>query len=93
MLQLNEARRDSCDVTLLVGKSDTAGSLGILQFWIGVDASVANAAVQSIHDHGQFNWRERIEHVGHARRAVNVTCSEWTRNAADEDGLSRIQRL
>ena len=59
VLQLNEASADGGDVALLVGEGDAAGSLRVLQLRVGVDAGVADAAVQPVHDHRQLHWGER----------------------------------
>ena len=51
MLQLDETSGDGSDVALLAGESHSTGALRILQFRIRVDASIANATVQSVHNH------------------------------------------
>ena len=55
MLQLDEPRADGRDVALLVGEGHSSGPLRILQLGVSVDAGVANAAVQSVHNHGELN--------------------------------------
>lgn len=52
VLQLNKAGADSGDVALLVGEGHASGALRVLELWIRVDASVAHASVQPIHNHG-----------------------------------------
>jgi hypothetical protein len=74
VLELDEPSANGGDVALLVREGDSAGALGVLQLGIGVDASVADAAVQPVHDHGKFDGLQ------------------WPGDAADEDGLPRIQR-
>lgn len=63
MLQLNKARRDGCNVALLVRKGDPSSALWVFQLWVGVDACVANSPVQSVHDHCQL---DRLEWAGYA---------------------------
>ena len=57
MLQLNESSADGSDVALLIGEGHTTRPLGVLELRVGVDASVADAAIQTIHDHGQLHCR------------------------------------
>lgn len=63
VLQLNETSGDGGDVALLVGEGDPASSLWILELGIGVDAGVTDAAVEAIHDHGEFDRLERSRHA------------------------------
>lgn len=74
MLQLYESGRDGSYVALLIAEGDSAGSFGILELRIGVDAGVTDTAVEPVHDHGELHGLQRPRH------------------AADEDGLSRIER-
>lgn len=55
VLQLNKASADCCDVALLIGEGHAAGSLWVLEFWVGVYPSVANTSVESVHDHSQLH--------------------------------------
>lgn len=55
VLQLNKAGADGSDVALLVGEGHASGALRVLELWICVDAGVADAAVQPIHNHGQLH--------------------------------------
>lgn len=55
VLQLDKASADSSNVALLVREGDPPGSLGVLQLGVCVDAGVANATVQAVHDHGQLH--------------------------------------
>lgn len=55
VLQLNEASTDGSDVALLIGEGDAAGSLRVLELRVGVDAGVADAPVQPVHDHSQLH--------------------------------------
>lgn len=57
VLQLNESGADGSDVALLIGEGHAARSLGVLQLWVSIDASVADATIQTIHDHGQLHCR------------------------------------
>lgn len=57
MLQLYKASTDSSNVALLIREGDPPRSLGVLQLRVCVDASVANAAVQAVHDHGQLHCK------------------------------------
>ena len=63
MLELHEASADGSDVALLIGESHSAGTLGILQLRVRVDASIAHPTVQTIHDHGQLDWKEDKQSV------------------------------
>lgn len=58
VLELDESGADGCDVALLVTEGDAAGALGILQLRVRVDARVAHATVQAVHDHRKFNCQE-----------------------------------
>ena len=58
MLQLDEPGADGGDVALLVGEGDAPRALRVPQLGIGVDARVAHAPVQAVHDHGQFNCNQ-----------------------------------
>lgn len=55
VLQLNEAGADGGDVALLIREGHAAGSLWVLELWVGVDAGVADTSVQPVHDHGQLH--------------------------------------
>lgn len=55
MLQLYKASTDSSNVALLIREGDPPCSLGVLQLRVGVDASVADPAVQTVHNHGQLH--------------------------------------
>lgn len=55
MLQLDESGADGGDVTLLIGEGHSPRPLRVLELRIGVDAGVADAAVEAVHDHGQLN--------------------------------------
>lgn len=55
VLQLHEARADGGDVALLVAKRHAAGALGVLELGVRVDTRIAHAAIQPVHDHGQFH--------------------------------------
>lgn len=55
VLQLDESGADGGDVALLIGEGHSSRPLRVLELWIGVDARVAHAAIETIHDHGQFN--------------------------------------
>lgn len=61
VLQLNEASADGGDVALLIGEGHAAGSLRIFELRVGVDASVANASVEPVHDHSQLHLRAEGE--------------------------------
>lgn len=61
VLQLYKASTDSSNVALLIREGDPPCSLGVLQLGVGVDASVANAPIQTVHDHGQLHCRGREE--------------------------------
>ena len=65
VLQLDEAGADSGDVALLVREGHTARSLGVLQLRVCVDARVADAPVQAVHDHGQLHCS-----AGHSMEAT-----------------------
>ena len=65
VLQLDEAGADSGDVALLVGEGHAARPLGVLELRVGVDARVADAPVQAVHDHGQLHCT-----TGHSREAT-----------------------
>ncbi|TNN88615.1 hypothetical protein EYF80_000947 [Liparis tanakae] len=54
-VKLDKASADSSDVALLIREGDPPGSLGVLQLGVCVDAGVANATVQAVHDHGQLH--------------------------------------
>lgn len=56
VLQLDESSTDSGNVALLIGKGHSPRPLGILELRIGVDSRVADAAVQTVHNHGQLDW-------------------------------------
>lgn len=58
VLQLNETSADGSDVALLIGEGHTAGSFRVFEFWVSVDAGVANTSVQPVHDHSQLHWRK-----------------------------------
>lgn len=55
MLQLDEAGTDGRDVALLIGKRHPSSSLRVLQLWVGVNASIADAPIQPVHDHRQLH--------------------------------------
>lgn len=81
VLQLHEAGRDGRDVALLVGEGHAAGSLRVLELRVGVDARVAHAAVESVHDHGQLDGLERSWYSAYEYRLARV---EWLRAVHDE---------
>lgn len=56
VLQLDKASADSSYVALLIREGDPPRSLGVLQLRIGVDAGVANATIEAVHDHGKLHW-------------------------------------
>lgn len=62
VLQLNEAGADGGDVALLVGEGHAAGALRVLELRVGVDAGVADASVQTVHDHSQLHLRGDRDH-------------------------------
>ena len=62
MLQLYKASTDSSNVALLIRESDPPCSLGVFQLGVRVDAGVANAAVQTVHDHGQLHCKGKNTH-------------------------------
>lgn len=51
VLQLNESGADGSDVALLIGEGHAARPLGVLELRVSVDAGVAHAAIQPVHDH------------------------------------------
>lgn len=55
VLQLNEASADGSDVALLIGESHTTCALWVFELWVCVDAGVADASIQAVHDHSQLN--------------------------------------
>lgn len=57
MLQLYKASTDSSNVALLIREGDPPRSLGVLQLRVCVDASVANPAIEAVHDHGQLHCK------------------------------------
>lgn len=57
MLQLHEPGGDRRYVALLVRERHAAGAFRILELGIRVNASVAHATVQPVHDHRQFSWK------------------------------------
>lgn len=59
VLQLHEAGANGSNVGLLVGEGNTAGALRVLQLRIGVDASIADTAVEPVHDHRQLHCKTR----------------------------------
>lgn len=61
MLQLYKASTDSSNVALLIREGDPPGSLGVLQLWVCVYASVANPTIQAVHDHSKLHCREMDE--------------------------------
>ncbi len=63
MLQLHEASTDGGNVALLVGEGNSAGALRVLQLGVSVDAGVADAPVQSIHDHGKLHCLQWSRHA------------------------------
>lgn len=74
MLQLYKASTDSSNVALLIREGDPPRSLGVLQLRVCVDASVANAAVQAVHDHGQLHCKtSRTISTRHSPRRVWCT--------------------
>ena len=75
-LQLDEARADRRDVTLLVGEGDAPRPLGVLQLGVGVDARVAHAAVQPVHDHRQLDWNnDDAPRISTPSRSVHATAT------------------
>ena len=56
VLELDEPGGDGGYVALLVGEGDPARALGVAQLGVGVDAGVADSAVQAVHDHGELHW-------------------------------------
>lgn len=63
MLQLYKASADSSNVALLIREGDPPRPLGVLQLRVRVDASIADAAVEAVHDHGQLHCRRERIHV------------------------------
>lgn len=55
VLQLHKASADSSNVALLIREGHPPRSLGVLQLGVRVDAGIADASVQAVHDHGQLH--------------------------------------
>lgn len=72
MLQLYESGRDGSYVALLITESDPAGSFGILELGIGVDAGVTDTAVKPIHDHGELHGLERSRYPADEDRLSRI---------------------
>lgn len=68
VLELNEPSADGGDIALLVAERHAAGSLRVLQFRIGIDSRVTHPAVQSVHDHGQFDCKHKKRRGRRERR-------------------------
>lgn len=89
VLQLHEPRADGRDVALLVAERHAAGALGVLELGVGVDAGVAHAAVQPVHDHGQLHCFER---PGHAADEHGLAGVEGHGGVQDEVGVRQPPR-
>ena len=45
VLELHKASADGCDVTLLIGECHTAGTFGVLQLGVCINASIADTTI------------------------------------------------
>lgn len=102
MLQLHKASADSSNVALLIREGDPPRSLGVLQLRVCVDAGVANAPVQTVHDHGQLHCRRGRRAQMGVTKKVRENFMHKSKTAQDTNAcgrgrvvmiLSRIHRV